>query len=412
MNKKFIRLFAAGHLVTDIYQGALPAMLPFLISEKKLSYAAAAFLIFAANASSSIIQPLFGIYADKISLPWALGTGVLLGGIGIGVSGVTSSYNMIFALVALSGVGIALYHPEGARLTNKFSSENKTTAVSQFAAGGNIGFAVGPIITTVILSILGLKGTIVLCIPAIIMGLILLYEARYFSENENELVNERDCIRNKGEVKADQWGAFGRLTLTLLCRSTVFFGLNTFLALYFVHVLNQSEVHGSIALSTLIVVGAVGTLFSGKLADKVGNKKVIILGYSCLVPLLICFLSIKNPIIVTIILIPLGFFLYMPYSPMIALGQKYLPNHVGLASGVTMGLGVTMGGVVSPILGWISDNYGIHTALCTLMVMPIFAVILARKLPVYNEDIENDEIQKDVQSNTKKLSNKSLNLQK
>nr|WP_242663255.1 hypothetical protein [Clostridium botulinum] len=89
-----------------------------------------------------------------------------------------------------------------------------------------------------------------------------------------------------------------------------------------------------------------------------------------------------------------------------------MPNHVGLASGVTMGLGVTMGGVVSPILGWVSDNYGIHTALCTLMVMPVFAVILARKLPVYNEDIENDEIQKDVQSNTKKLSNKSLNLQK
>ena len=77
MNKKYIRLFGAGHLITDIYQGALPAMLPFLISEKHFSYATAAFLIFAANASSSIIQPVFGVYADKISLPWALGVGVL-----------------------------------------------------------------------------------------------------------------------------------------------------------------------------------------------------------------------------------------------------------------------------------------------------------------------------------------------
>ncbi|AOR23663.1 MFS transporter [Clostridium taeniosporum] len=405
MNKKFIRLFAAGHLVTDIYQGALPAMLPFLVSEKNLSYAAAAFLIFAANASSSIIQPLFGIYADKISLPWALGTGVLLGGIGIGISGVLENYNMIFALVALSGIGIALYHPEGARLTNKFSGKNKTTAVSQFAAGGNIGFAVGPIITTVILSIWGLKGTLILCIPAIIMGLILLYESKYFSNNEDNLVNEGNSIRREEVVKVDEWGAFSRLTLTLLCRSTVFFGLNTFLALYFVHVLNQSEVHGSIALSTLIVVGAVGTLFSGKLSDKVGNKKIIIIGYSCLAPLLIAFLSIKNPMIVTIILIPLGFFLYMPYSPMIALGQKYLPNHVGLASGVTMGLGVTMGGVVSPILGWISDNYGIHTALCTLIIMPILAVLLARKLPVSNEDIKSKNI-------ACKFTNKNLDLQK
>ncbi|GAA0076478.1 MFS transporter [Clostridium sp. CTA-5] len=410
MNKKFIRLFAAGHLVTDIYQGALPAMLPFLISEKNLSYAAAAFLIFAANASSSIIQPLFGIYADKISLPWALGTGVLLGGIGIGLSGIISSYNVIFALVALSGIGIALYHPEGARLTNKFSGENKTTAVSEFAAGGNIGFALGPIITTIVLSFCGLNGTIILCIPAIIMGIILLYQSRHFSYGEHEKVSEDNSINYKKEAKVDDWRGFGRLTVTLLCRSTVFFGINTFLALYFVHVLKQSEVYGSIALSTLIVVGAVGTLFSGKLADKVGNKKIIILGYSGLFPLLIAFLNIKNPIIVSIILIPLGFFLYMPYSPMVALGQKYLPNHVGLASGVTMGLGVTMGGIVSPILGWVSDNYGIHTALSALIIMPIFAVVLARKLPIPNEDINNKGKGEKIRVNIKKISNESLNI--
>ncbi|MBW6409597.1 MFS transporter [Clostridium weizhouense] len=408
MNKKFIRLFAAGHLVTDIYQGALPAMLPFLISEKNLSYAAAAFLIFAANASSSIIQPLFGVYADKISLPWALGTGVLLGGIGIGLSGIISSYNVIFALVALSGIGIALYHPEGARLTNKFSGENKTTAVSEFAAGGNIGFALGPIITTIVLSFCGLNGTIILCIPAIIMGIILLYQSRHFSHSEHEKVSEDNSINYKKEVKVDDWRGFGRLTVTLLCRSTVFFGINTFLALYFVHVLKQSEVYGSIALSTLIVVGAVGTLFSGKLADKVGNKKIIILGYSGLFPLLIAFLNIKNPIIVSIILIPLGFFLYMPYSPMVALGQKYLPNHVGLASGVTMGLGVTMGGIISPILGWVSDNYGIHTALSALIIMPIFAVVLARKLPIPNEDINNKGKEGKRIVNIKKISNESL----
>lgn len=390
MNKKYIRLFGAGHLITDIYQGALPAMLPFLISEKHFSYATAAFLIFAANASSSIIQPVFGVYADKISLPWALGVGVLLGGIGLGLVGIVQNYYLIILLVALSGIGLALFHPEGARLTNRFAGENKTSAVSIFAAGGNIGFAVGPILTTTMVLALGLKGTLILCIPAVVMGGILLYESKTFS-NEASSDKELDNIDKKEEV--DEWGAFGRLTLTLLCRSTVFFGLNTFLTLYYMNILKQSEVQGSIALSTLIVVGAVGTLFAGKLSIKIGNKKLIIIGYSCLLPLLILFLNIKNPILATIILIPLGFFLYMPYSPMVALGQKYLPNHLGLASGITLGLGVTMGGLVSPILGYVSDTHGIHAALSCLIVMPIIAVVLARKLPVKEADLKNNASQ-------------------
>lgn len=391
MNKKYIRLFGAGHLITDIYQGALPAMLPFLISEKHFSYATAAFLIFAANASSSIIQPVFGVYADKISLPWALGVGVLLGVIGLGLVGIVQNYYLIILLVALSGIGLALFHPEGARLTNRFAGENKTSAVSIFAAGGNIGFAVGPILTTTMVLAFGLKGTLILCIPAVVMGGILLYESKNFS-NEVSSDKELDNIDKKEEV--DEWGAFGRLTLTLLCRSTVFFGLNTFLTLYYMNILKQSEVQGSIALSTLIVVGAVGTLFAGKLSIKIGNKKLIIIGYSCLLPLLILFLNIKNPILATIILIPLGFFLYMPYSPMVALGQKYLPNHLGLASGITLGLGVTMGGLVSPILGYVSDTHGIHAALSCLIVMPIIAVVLARKLPVKEADLKNKAILK------------------
>lgn len=390
MNKKYIRLFGAGHLITDIYQGALPAMLPFLISEKHFSYATAAFLIFAANASSSIIQPVFGVYADKISLPWALGVGVLLGGIGLGLVGIVQNYYLIILLVALSGIGLALFHPEGARLTDRFAGENKTSAVSIFAASGNIGFAVGPILTTTMVLAFGLKGTLILCIPAVVMGGILLYESKNFS-NEVSSDKELDNIDKKEEV--DEWGAFGRLTLTLICRSTVFFGLNTFLTLYYMNILKQSEVQGSIALSTLIVVGAVGTLFAGKLSIKIGNKKLIIIGYSCLLPLLILFLNIKNPILATIILIPLGFFLYMPYSPMVALGQKYLPNHLGLASGITLGLGVTMGGLVSPILGYVSDTHGIHAALSCLIVMPIIAVVLARKLPVKEADLKNNASQ-------------------
>ncbi|WP_010236234.1 MFS transporter [Clostridium arbusti] len=376
---RYIKLLTSGHLITDIYQGALPAMLPFLITEKHLSYAAAAFLIFAANLSSSIVQPLFGIYSDKISAPWTLPLGILLGGLGIGAAGITSNYWLIAVAVAVSGVGIAAFHPEGARLANKFAGKNKATSVSTFAAGGNIGFAVGPIITTEILLLFGLKGTIILCIPAIIMSLILLSQLKSFSSKLQKVSEE---TVERGVVNTpDEWKPFVNLTATLLCRAIVFFGLNTFLPLYWIHVLGESERSGSMALSILIIVGAIATLIAGRVSDRVGHKKVVIAGYAALIPLLFIFINVHNVAIATALLVPIGFALYTPFSPMVVLGQKYLPNRMGLASGVTLGLAVTMGGVVSPLLGWISDNHGIHAAVSSLTIVPIIAVFLASMLP-------------------------------
>lgn len=382
---RYIKLLTSGHLITDIYQGALPAMLPFLIADKHLSYAAAAFLIFAANLSSSIVQPIFGLYSDKISAPWTLPLGVLLGGLGIGIAGITSNYWFMAAAVAISGIGIAAFHPEGARLANKFAGRNKATSVSTFAAGGNIGFAVGPIITTELLLVFGLKGTIILCIPAIIMSLILLSQLKSFSLKLQSVSEEK----SKWEIvnTPDEWKPFVNLTATLLCRAIVFFGLNTFLPLYWINVLKQSERSGSIALSILIISGVVGTLVAGRVSDRVGHKKVVIAGYAALIPLLFIFININNVVIATFLLVPIGFALYTPFSPMVVLGQKYLPNHMGLASGVTLGLAVTIGGVVSPLLGWISDNHGIHAAISSLTIIPVIAVFLASMLPKPKVDL-------------------------
>ena len=77
---------------------------------------------------------------------------------------------------------------------------------------------------------------------------------------------------------------------------------------------------------------------------------------------------------------------------MVVLGQKYLPNHMGLASGVTLGLAVTMGGVISPVLGWISDNYGIHAAVSSLTILPIIAVFLTLTLTIPKVDLNRDNV--------------------
>lgn len=385
MNRRYIGLLTASHLVTDICQGALPAMLPFLISERHLSYASAASLVFAANISSSIVQPLFGLYSDKISAPWIMPLGILIAGLGIGITGMLQNYGLILLAAAISGLGIAAFHPEAARLANTVSGSKKGTGVSTFSAGGNIGFALGPIITTTILMLIGLHGTIFLIIPVVIMSAILysqLSGLSKYSENSN-----KNQIASTAEPAVDEWMPFCRLITTLCCRSIIFFGFNTFLPLYWIHVLKQSKTAGSTALSMLILTGAISTLIAGRLADRYGQHKIIKTGFITLIPLLFIFINIYNVKIATAMLIPIGLALYGPFSPMVVLGQKYLPNHMGLASGVTLGLAVTMGGIVAPLLGWVSDHYSIHAAISCLTILPIIATIFSFTLPIPKADV-------------------------
>jgi FSR family fosmidomycin resistance protein-like MFS transporter len=174
MNYRYVGLLTAGHLVTDINQGALPAILPFLIAEHQLSYGAAAGLVFALSMTSSVAQPLFGLYSDRLSKPWLIPIGIFLAGAGLAMIGLTSNYWLSFTTAALSGIGIAAFHPEGARLTTLVSGEKKATAISIFGIGGTVGIALGPVFMITCLLQLGLKGTLVLVIPGALLAILMI----------------------------------------------------------------------------------------------------------------------------------------------------------------------------------------------------------------------------------------------
>src|SRR5215212_1298348 len=167
---------SAGHLFTDVNQGAVAALVPFLVAERALSLATAGSLVLAATLSSSIVQPLFGHFSDRRPLPVLMPLGVTLGGLGIALVGVAPSYPLILLCVVLSGLGVAALHPESARFANYVSGSRRARGMSFFSVGGNAGFALGPVITTPLVLSFGLPGTLFLVLPASLMGPALLHE--------------------------------------------------------------------------------------------------------------------------------------------------------------------------------------------------------------------------------------------
>lgn len=370
MNKRFLWTLSAGHTCADLNQGALPAMLPFLILAGGLSYSSAAGLTFAMALSSSVIQPAFGIWADKISKPWLMPAGLLLAGISLALIGFTDNYWLMFTLAIFSGIGVAAFHPEAARMANYAAGEKKGTGMSIFSLGGNIGFALGPILATPAMLWFGLKGSFVLAIPAIIMFSIMLLQMNSFAKNH--VLPETKKVQID-PTKKDEWGKFSWLTLAIIARSIIFVSINTFLPLYWINVLHQSEAAGGTVLTIMFVTGAISTYLGGILADRIGSNNIVRIGYVLLIPCIYFLTSTKDVQVATLLLFPLAFSLFSISSPMVLLGQKYLPNKIGFASGITLGLALSVGGLLAPLIGKYADQNGLDAAMSLIVLIPIFA---------------------------------------
>jgi MFS transporter, FSR family, fosmidomycin resistance protein len=380
MRRRLIWFATAGHLFTDINNGVVPSLLPFFIAEYGLSYAAAAGLVSALGIASTVVQPLFGYFSDRLSKPWLIPAGVLLAGYGVGFCTLVPNYWVSIVMITISGIGIAAFHPEGARLIYKVAGEKKATAMSIFAVGGQVGITIGPVITTAILTLWGLKGTLFLILPSSTMAIIL---AVQLFRSPIDQINSREpltTLTTPSKAK-DTWIPFTFLVATVVCRSIIFYGLSIFIPLYWINTLQQSKSAGGTALSIMFAAGILGTFFGGRIADNHGHRNVILMGFGSLIPLLLAFVSIRDVVASTAMLVPIGLVLFSTYSPLVVMGQRYLPNHVGLASGITLGVSVSIGGVIAPLLGHIADDHGIPVALTLLSFFPLLAAILALFLP-------------------------------
>ena len=372
---KAIALLSGAHLSDDINQGVIPAMLPFFIAAHHLTYAAAAGLVLAQTLSSSIVQPVFGMLADRRSSPWLIPLGLSLAGIGVALTGIAPTYGLLFAAIALSGFGISAFHPEAARRVRYLSGSRQATTMSLFTVGGMVGFAIGPMFITPTLIAFGMHGALVLALPVLVMGAAVSLQLPRITAVH---ISQRSS--SGGRVLADapeRWADFTRLTAVLIFRSITFFGLNTFVPLYWTRVLHGSKSGAAYALTIMLLAVAVGTLIGGRLADIYGRRIIIVVSLAAIVPLILVFLSTSNLIFAGVMLAPVGGVLALSNSVAVVMAQEYLPNRVGLAAGVTMGLSMTIGGLLMPLFGSIADHYGLTTALTILAFLPAIGFALS-----------------------------------
>ena len=307
-----LRLLAAGHASVDMCQGAVPALIPFLIAQRGLSFAASTTLLVAMTTASSLLQPLFGLLADRRPSRWLLPAGLACAGAGIALAGVLDGLAPMVLAVTLSGLGVAAYHPEAARRMRAVRAERRATEMSHFALGGNVGFALAPVALTPAVLLFGIPGAAVVLAPTLACAALFARAPRAApARGPAGAGSDGD-----GAPARDRWAPFAGLTAMAVPVPL---------------------------LALLLVIAAPGPAIA--------------------VAALVGFATIGN------------------FSVTVVMGQEYVPSRPALASGITLGLAIGIGGLIAAALGPLADEIGIHSVLWILAALPLPAALIAVALP-------------------------------
>jgi FSR family fosmidomycin resistance protein-like MFS transporter len=363
---------SAGHCATDFANGALPALLPFMVDRFELSYTLAATLMLASAASSSLIQPLFGAWSDRRGALWLLPAGVAVAGIGIALAAASPSYWLVLLLVVVSGLGVAAYHPEGSKFAAYTSGRRRASGMSLFSIGGNVGYALGPTATTPLVLAVGLTGGLLLALPCLVVAGVLLAAVPFL----RSFVPDRGSHRAGGE---DRPGALALLLGVIAFRSVAWFGLITFVPLWEVS-LGHSKSHGSHLLSLMLLAGGLGTLAAGPIADRVGRRPVVIASMLLVGPLAIVYVVLGGAL-GAIALALVGICVISTFGVTMVMAQEYLPRRIGMASGLSIGLSIGLGGIAAVALGGVADSIDLRAAMYAAAAAAVPGFVLATLLP-------------------------------
>lgn len=391
MKRGQVAFLAGTHAVNDLYQGAVPALLPFMMVERGYSYSAVAGITLAATGLSSVAQPVFGMIVDRRHRGWLIPGGFLLAAAGTAGAGFSTSYWLTWLCIAAAGIGIAAYHPPATNQARAAGGRSQV-AMSAFSVGGTLGASLAPPFVTLVVGALGLSGSALLAIPAIVVAAMWALQrpwARLRGYTLAVPLNQR--AETARAILVDDWRAFARLVLVTVCWSIPYVTALTMVSPFVLHTLGGSRSSAALALSLFTAGGAVGTLLGGVVADRWGRVVAVRVGYS-LAPLALAALVIApSPTAAMATVVFLGTAMFLPFAPQVTLAQDYLPNRPGTASGVTLGLAMSVGGVASPLFGMLADHSGPRIAMAASIGVLIGASTVAWTLRdrVPNEGFES-----------------------
>ena len=382
-----VSIMSLSHYTSDFFCNVLPIMLPILAARYGISYSQSAALFMVFSVSTNFLQPPIGIWADKRPVNYLMPLSILTGAFFASIVGWSPNIYVLIFIILLSGICSSAFHPISAGIVHDISPKrHQTFATSIYIAGGNLGFAIAPLIIAAFIEQFTDKNLPFLFLFALIVTLMIYKQRLFVTPPRNESSSEPQ-INLKSIIKSKQ---FIFLNTSIALRSWCYCALVVFLPLLLTaH--GYSTVESGLALMCLLVGTVFGGLATGGLSDKYGLRTLIVSTYVLTIASLGFFLwRLDISFISMVALFLAGAGMYGSTPAAIVWAQRLLPRNAAFAASMMLGFTFGMGYVESVITGFVGDLFGLRVGLiATIFPALVLAIIiiLALKEPPKATDV-------------------------
>ncbi|MGC9195362.1 MAG: MFS transporter [Syntrophobacteraceae bacterium] len=384
-NFRALLLLSCGHVAVDTFQGALPAVLPFLKDSLSLSYTMTGIILIVANISSSVIQPVFGRLADRKNTFTLLPLGALLAGTGFCALPLAPNYALVVLLAAVSGTGISIFHPAAFKTARFFTGEKMATGMAIFSVGGNAGMALGPILAVSLIHYKGF-GSLwwMAAVTLLFLALLLLFGRTLATPCQQS----QPAATGAASSPRTAHRALSVIICIMVLRTWTMYCMMTYIPFYYINYLRGNPIFAGKLVSLFLVGGAAGTLIGSPLADRFGHRFWLGFSLFCDALLFPLILRARGPALFGLVML-FGLMLVSTFPVTIVMGQNLFPRNTGVASGFMSGFAIGAGGIGVTILGFFADHFGVPMAMKCIGALPVAAFLLTLLLryPVLEKSV-------------------------
>ena len=383
--QKAIIWLCLGHMVCDIYTGFLNPIMPFIASKLGFSMAAAAVMISISHICSSMLQPIFGFFADNILKRFFIFWGLILVSLFIPLTASAQNVWILLLFMILGSLGGSFFHPQAMGYVNKFSQAgglDTSNNMGTFISIGSLGFACGPLIAALITQVLGLG----LISWTSILGLVLVSSMFMFVPKISlieKTPEHRKFIQTFKEIfKCSQMNF---LMLIAMMKSLVTTSCGILLPFLWKGMGYTPFYIGS-ALFLFVFAGSIGSFLSPKIEHIIGSKPIIYFSMWATCPMMVAFaLTYKTyPILSMFIFGSIGFVTMLAQPVIMVWAQRTLPHYKSIVAGFINGFCWGTVALCMSVLGAVAQKFGIIQVLVILSVFPALSTYYVKYLKEKN----------------------------
>jgi len=378
-DKKAIAWLSTAHLVNDTYSGFLNPIMPFIADKIGITMAIATVVMSIAHICSSLFQPLFGFFADNILKRAFIFWGLLLASIFIPMAPTANNVVTLTLFIIAGSIGGSLFHPQATSFTVRFSKDNFAKNMGIFISAGSIGFSFGPIISALVAQYFGLGMIPYTAVIGLVVSFLMFSFVPKIS-NVDKQPERKEFLKSFKIILSDK-----RIIILMLISmmKTLITNSSSILLPFLWKDMGRSPAYIGIALFLFIFMGSMGSLFSGKVEELIGAKKVFYISMIATLPMMALFVLTYRtyPMISIAIFVLMGFTTMLAMPLTMVMAQRIMPDYKSIVSGFINGFSWGTVAVFLSLVGFSAQEFGITKVLFIISFVPAIFSYLVRFLP-------------------------------